>query len=413
MTEITNATNNQVQVRAQLLIDEHEAWRATTLNLIASENLISPAVQQALANDLVGRYTDYTGRDLTARRYRGNRYVVEIEQEAEALAKSLFGASEVDLRAISGHIAGACVILGLCEAGDTILEVGSTGGSHRMAAKFAERSPVGLTTEFLPFDEARWNVDLSAALAMIEAKKPKMVILGSSAFLFPHPVREIAAAVHATLGAVLVYDGSHVMGLMAGGKFQQPLAEGADVVYGSMHKTLPGPQGGIIYSNSADLMDRIAKAIYPPLVTNHHSFRMPALSLAFAEMLNYGARYAAQVIINAQTLGAALTSRGAAPLSVDGHYTESHTLLVPAGADASERLEACGIICGAFRVPAALGGTGLRIGSQELTRQGAVEGDMEVAADLIAAGLKGETTVDDLTAQVKSFVGSLPGLAFA
>ncbi len=410
---MTNATNKQIQVRAQLLIDEHEAWRATTLNLIASENLISPAVRQALSNDLIGRYTDYTGRDLTARRYRGNRYVVEIEQEAEALAKSLFGASEVDLRPLSGHIAGACVILGLCEAGDTILEVGSTGGSHRMAAKFAERSPVGLKTDFLPFDEARWNVDLPAALAMIDAKKPKMVILGSSAFLFSHPVREIAAAVHATPGAVLVYDGSHVMGLIAGGKFQQPLVEGADVVYGSTHKTLPGPQGGIIYSNSADLMDRIAKAIYPPLVTNHHSFRMPALSLTFAEMLNYGARYAAQVIANAQALGAALASRGIAPLAVDGQYTQSHTLLIPAGADSAERLETCGIICGAFRVPAAIGGTGLRLGSQELTRQGAVEGDMEVAAQMIVDGLKGDIPAELMAAQVKSFVGSLPGLAFA
>ncbi len=92
-----------------------------------------------LDNDLVGRYTDYVGRDLDARRYRGNRYVVELEKHAEVLGQRVFRASQIEMRVLSGHIAGACVILGLCEDGDTILEVGSNGGSHRMATKFVER----------------------------------------------------------------------------------------------------------------------------------------------------------------------------------------------------------------------------------------------------------------------------------
>jgi glycine hydroxymethyltransferase len=393
----------------------HEAWRKTTLNLIASENLISPAVRRALDNDLVGRYTDYVGRDLDARRYRGNQHVAALEKQAEALAKQLFACSEVELRALSGHIAGACVILGLCEAGDTVLEVGATGGSHRMAAKFAERSPVQLKVGFLPFDEARWNVDLPGALAMIEAVRPKMVILGSSAFMFPHPVREIADALHAVVpDGILAYDASHVLGLIAGGRFQAPLAEGADVVYGSTHKTFPGPQGGIIYSNRADVMDAIAKALYPPIVTNHHSFRVPALAVALQEMLAHGPAYADQTIANTQALGAALAGRGLPPLGVDGVYSQSHTLLLPTPVPgAAERLERAGIICGAFRMPDALGGKGLRIGAQEVTRQGAGTADMARVAALIAAALAEDADLGALCAEVSDLVATFPGLAFA
>lgn len=399
------------------LMADHEAWRATTLNLIASENLISPAVRAALNNDLVGRYTDYVGRDLDNRRYRGNRYVVEIERETEALAKTVFRASEVDLRPLSGHIAGACVIMGICEAGDHILEVGSTGGSHRMAAKLVAPPSVAITSEFLPYDEARWNIDVPAAIRVIEERRPKLVILGSSAFLFPQPVHAIAAAVHTIPGAVLAYDGSHVLGLIAGGAFQDPLVEGADIVYGSTHKTLPGPQGGIIYSNDAALMDHIATtALYPALITNHHSFRIPALAATLDEMIRCGTDYARQIIANAEALGEALAQHGAPPLTVDGSATESHTLLVPVGQfapKAAARLEACGIMVNDFGVPEALGKLGMRIGTQEVTRMGARETDMPAMAALIAEGLAGGTPSDTMAARVSEGVRGLPGLAFA
>lgn len=396
------------------IIDQHQAWRETTLNLIASENLISPQVRASLNNDLVGRYTDYVGRDLENRRYRGNRYVVELEKAAEQLGRQLFRASEVELRALSGHVAGACVIMGLCEAGDTILEVGSSGGSHRMAAKFAERSSVQLNVHFLPFDEERWNVDVPGTIRMIEEHRPRMVILGNSAFLFPHPIREIAAVLHETTGGILAYDASHVMGLLAGGVFQQPLEEGADVVYGSTHKTLPGPQGGVIYSNRADLMDQIAKALYPPLVTNHHSFRIPALALTFEEMIQHGAAYARQIVANAQALGHALAEHGLPPLSVDGVYSTSHTLLIPTNGDgaAAEKLEESGVICGGFKLPDAVGGKGLRIGTQEVTRMGAIEADMPRIAELMAAAYRTDSP-REVTREVAAFVSTLPGLAFA
>jgi glycine hydroxymethyltransferase len=229
-------------------------------------------------------------------------------------------------------------------------------------------------------------------------------------------VREIATAVHQRPDAVVVYDGSHVLGLLAGGGFQKPLEEGADIIFGSTHKTFPGPQGGIILSSSATLMDRIAAAIYPPIVTNHHSFRIPALAVALDEMQRCGVAYVRQIVTNSQALGAALADEGFTPLCVEGHYSQSHTLLVPVpqhNGKAAEHLEQYGIIAGNFRVPKALGSHGIRIGTQELTRQGATPADMPTVAGLMAAALRGAASVENIRQRVVDFTGGLPGLTYA
>src|SRR5690242_11201085 len=113
------------------LLERHTAWRRSTLNLIASENVLSPHALESLANDLQGRYGDYPGRDPLARRYRGNRYLIEIEAEAARLARELFRAEFVELRAIAGHLAGLAIILAVCRPGDTVLELGREAGGHR------------------------------------------------------------------------------------------------------------------------------------------------------------------------------------------------------------------------------------------------------------------------------------------
>jgi glycine hydroxymethyltransferase len=268
--------------RIQDLVARHAAWRRKTLNLIASENILSPAVLNALACDFQGRYADYPGRDPRNRRYRGNRYIAEVEAEAVRLAAELFRARFVELRPIAGHLAGLAIVAGVCRPGDVVLEVGRDGGGHREAGRLTVAPLVSLDVRYLPFDPITFNVDTAAAIRQIEELRPRLVILGSSHFLFPHPVAAIAEAVHRIPGAVLAYDASHVMGFLAAGRFQDPLAEGADVVFGSTHKTLPGPQGGIIFSNDDALMNRVCEALIPGLVTNHHPGRMPAMALALA-----------------------------------------------------------------------------------------------------------------------------------
>jgi glycine hydroxymethyltransferase len=419
------ASGGAAEVRGRLggLVHDHEMWRAATLNLIASENVLSPAVRTALDSDLVGRYADYTGRDLAARRYRGTKYVVEIEREVERLAREVFGAAFVELRALSGHLAGIGVLMALCRPGDVVLEIGRDGGGHREAGKFAGSDLVPLDVRHLPIDAGRYNVDPGAAAALIVETRPRAVILGSSNFLFPHPVREIRRGLADLPDSYLVYDASHVMGLVAADRFQDPLGEGADLVFGSTHKTLPGPQGGIVFTNRGDLIERVSNVVYPGLVTNHHAFRVPALGLALAEMQEFGPAYADAIIANSQALGAALVAAGI-PCVTDGtvppdgpRYSRSHTLLLRVAefgtADAvAERLEAAGIITTGGLLPNALGGQGIRVGTQEITRHGMTAADMPAVARLVAEALRGDRPAEAIKSDVAAFAHAFPGVRF-
>lgn len=390
------------------LVRQHEEWRRRCVNLIASENVLSPAVRAHLCSDLTGRYGDYTGRDADRRKYFGTSYVRAIEQRVDELARDLFGARYAELRPLSGHVAGAGVLMGLCRPGDRVLEIGSDGGGHRMAAKLAAGTLIDLDVRFLPFDAERWNVDVAASTALIAELRPRLVILGSSSFLFPHPVRQIAAAVHRIEGSVLAYDASHVLGLIAANRFQRPLDDGADIVFGSTHKTLPGPQGGLILTNDERLIEVVTTAIYPALVTNHHLARLPALGLALLEARCWGAAYADATIANARRLGAELSGHRLPVAGTHDGYTRSHTLLVGTGGyggaeETGALLERAGIIVTAALLPANLGRAGLRLGVQEITRLGAAEDDMASLAELLVAGITRRASPEELAPRVAAW----------
>ncbi len=399
------------------LVDRHEGWRRECINLTAAENALSTSVKRYLSCDLVQRYGDYTGRDLSARKYQGNKWIEHIERTVTQLAGELFGAKYVELRAISGHVAGAAVLMGLTEPGDIVLEVGRDGGGHRLAAKLALAPLIDLQVHFLPFDPFAYNIDFDKTLKMVEELRPRMVVLGSSLFLFPHPVRELSEALQRYPQTLLVYDASHVFGLIAGKRFQNPLAEGARVVFGSTHKTLPGPQGGIILSNEDELMDRIVEALYPALVTNHHLFRLPALGVCLLEMRRWGGHYADQVIANAQALGQAIQSRGVDVVSHQGRFTQSHTILVrtaPYGSskEMATRLEEANIIVTAAHLPEELGMEGVRIGTQEITRLGAKENDMEPLAKLLVDVITGRKSPVEVLPLAKKYAQQFQNCRF-
>ena len=381
------------------LAREHDAYRARTLNLIASENVISPVVAAALEGDLEGRYADYVGTNLRERKYRGGRHIIELEEMCVRLVRQVFHAEACELRPISGHVAGNAVIAGLCEPGDLVVEVGQEGGGHRLAAKLAQAPLVDLSVTFLPFDSTAFNVDADAAAKLIGDARPRLVVLGSSTFLHPHPVSRLREACDAA-GATLVYDGSHVMGLLAAGRFQDPLAEGAQLVFGSTHKTLFGPQGGIIFGE-VELVERAAAALYPSLITNHHPLRIPALALALLEHREFGGDYADAVIRNARAFAAELVACGHA---VAGDGTDSHTVLLPtpteAGGSVARRLEDVGIVVNPSRLPAGLGAEGVRFGLQELTRRGGSAADASLAATLTSSAIAGAEIASDLEALV-------------
>ena len=309
------------------------------------------------------------------------------------LAREMFQASEVELRAISGHVAGLAVISGICRPGDTVLELAGSDGGHRLAEKAVLSPLIELEVLPIPFDPVRYDIDTDAACRLIEKKKPRLVILGASNFLFPHPVKEIAECLSRSPDTVLAYDASHVLGLIACGEFQNPLEEGAHVMFGSTHKTLPGPQGGLILSNNETLMDAISTSVYPGTVTNHHPARMPALAMVLLEM-RANPQYAQKVISNAQALGRRLHERGVPMVGAERGFTRSHTVLamvsdIGTGSAVAAVLEEADIVTSYTSLPSELGVEGIRLGTAEVTRRGAEEDDMSDGADIIASLLEG------------------------
>ncbi len=397
------------------LLAQHCIYRADSLNLIASENIPSPLVESLISEDLQRRYGNYIGIDLQDRHYQGNRYIAEIEEYAHRLGRELFGAAHIDLRPLSGNVAGLAATFGLGQPGNTVLEVDN---GHRYAHKLAQSNlRIDLNSLSIPWDSRRSNIDLEATVDLIAEHKPQMLIIGSGIFLFPQPVEALRQALDRhSPGAHLIYDAAHVLGLIAGGRFQNPLAEGADVIVSSTHKTFAGPQGGLILTNQRERAALIGPALAPLIASNHHLGRLPALAATFWEWQTYGAEHAAAIITNAKALGQALDDRGIRLLGADLGFSESHTLILAIGEfgeskAVSDRLESCGIIAGGAGVPDEMGSHGLRMGVQELTRTGMDPEDAGEIADCIAAALQGEEP-RQVAMRVKSLAGRFHDMCY-
>jgi len=344
------------------------------------------------------------------RLYAGCKYIDQIELIAVDLAKRLFRAEFADVRPIAGVTANLSVYTAFTEPGDVMLSLSIPNGGHitygpkRVGGTAG--SVRGLDVEYLPFDVNAMNVDVDGTKRKVErlaseGRKPRMVVFGGSLFLFPHPVRELADYLK-SMEITVAYDGAHVMGLIAGGEFQDPLREGADVLMGSTHKTLPGPQGGVILSWER-YSDRIKRAVFPSNVSNHHLHHVAGKAIMFAEMLAFGRDYASQIVRNARRLAEELAARGFKVLGEPMGYTRSHQVVLDVtrnggGLAVEKRLEESNIIVNrnllpydpkegrSYRDPG-----GIRIGVQEVTRLGMAEGEMvDIAEFIYRAVLKGE-----------------------
>ena len=375
------------------LVDQHNQFRDNCLNLIASENVPSPFVERLLSAELDRRYGYYNGIDVNDRHYWGNRHIAQVEDYAHQLSRELFRVKHVDLRPLSGNIAGIAAMFALARAGDTVMEVYN---AHQYANKM-RKAPlsVNLNSIEIPWDGPNYNVDLDRTLALIEQHRPHIVSVGSGVFLFPAPVQALKQTMRrCNSESILIYDAAHVLGLIAGGRFQDPLAEGADVIISSTHKTFAGPQGGIIMTNDTGYAELIGEALSPLLVANHHLSRLPALAATFLEWLHCGPAHADAIVANSKAFGRALHERGVPMLADHLDFTETH-MVVPIVdefgdmREVADRLEECHIIGGAYEPPPEVGSQGLRLGVQELTRLGMQEADAADIADCVVDVLKG------------------------
>jgi len=394
-------------------VERHHAWFATCLPLIASENVISPLARELLLSDFGDRYAEGLPRE---RYYQGNLFTDEVEIRVTELARKLFRVRHADPRLISGTVANMAVYFALLEPGDIMTSVALSHGAHISSARFGAAGMRGVNTVNYPFDVDRMGIDVDGTAKLLKLVKPKVAAFGQSLFLFPVPLRELGDAFQEA-GCTVWYDGAHVLGLIAGGKFQDPLHEGADVMTGSTHKTLPGPQHGILLSDSGDekFIKRLQRAVFPGVLSNHHLHAMAALGVTLAEHLEFGRAYADQIIRNAKALAQALHERGIQVLAERHGFTESHTVAMDVaafggGAKLALDLERANIITNKNLLPwdtSPVKPSGIRVGTQELTRLGMREPQMREVADLVArVVVKGEApdrVAKDVAALRKEF----------
>ncbi|MDP6324856.1 MAG: serine hydroxymethyltransferase, partial [Candidatus Thalassarchaeaceae archaeon] len=199
------------------------------LGMIASENIVSPRVQEVITSDLHGRYAE----GLPGKRYyQGCGGFDDIESLGISLAQKVFNCNFANIQSTSGTVSNIGALKALAKPGDKITAVSTADGGHISHARMGAVGLRGLDLTTYPWDVDRMEPDVDAACAMIREVEPTLALVGQSVFLFPTPLQEMADAAH-EVGAKVMYDGAHVLGLIAGGQFQDPLREGADVVTGS------------------------------------------------------------------------------------------------------------------------------------------------------------------------------------
>ena len=377
------------------------------VELIASENIVSRAVIEAMGTVLTNKYAEgYPGR----RYYGGCEFVDEAETLAIDRAKQLFGCAFANVQPHSGAQANQAVFLALCKPGDTILGMSLAAGGHlthgaapNLSGKWFNAVQYGVRKE-----DARIDMDEVARLA--EEHKPTLIVAGGSAY--PRVIdfarfREIADSV----GAFLLVDMAHFSGLVAGGAHPSPLPH-AHVVTTTTHKTLRGPRGGMILSNDEDLGKKINSAVFPGLQGGPLMHVIAAKAVAFGEALQPGFKlYASNVIENARTLAATLSDGG---LDIVSAGTDTHLMLVDlrpkslTGDITEQALERAGLTCNKNGIPfdpeKPMVTSGVRLGSPAATTRGFGPAEFRLVGELIVEVLDSLAANPDGDAQTEASV---------
>ena len=356
------------------------------IELIASENIVSPAVMAAMGSVLTNKYAEgYPGK----RYYGGCQYVDQVENLAIQRACKLFGAKYANVQPHSGAQANLAVYFALLEVGDTVMGMDLSQGGH-----LTHGSPVNMSGKNYHFVSYGVNeqgfLDYDALEKQAAEVKPKLLVAGASAYCRALDFERLAAIAHG-VGAMLMVDMAHIAGLVAGGVHQNPVPY-ADVVTTTTHKTLRGPRGGLILTNDEELAKKINKAIFPGTQGGPLEHVIAAKAVCFGEALRPDfAQYARLVVENAQALAARLTERGVKLVSGG---TDNHLMLIDlsdlevTGKQLEHNLDEVHITANKNTVPGEKRSpfitSGVRIGTPAVTTRGFGPAEMKIVADCIA-----------------------------
>lgn len=375
---------------ADLIGENRRIHDEVCLNLNPATNRMNPRAEQMLSAGLGSRASlGYPGGKYET----GLEAIEQIEIIAAELAARVFHADHAEVRVGSGALANLYAFMACCEPGDTIIAPPPAIGGHVTHHADGAAGLYRITTVDAPVDPTRYTVDVDALADLARTVRPRLITLGGSLNLNPHPVaavREIADSV----GAKVLFDAAHLCGVIAGGAWPNPLDEGAHLMSMSTYKSLGGPPGGLLLARDAGLAQRLEAIAYPGLTANFDAGKTAALAQTLLDWTVAGKAYADAMVGTAAALAGHLASAGVPVFQ----GTRSHQFAVEAapfggGQTAAARLRRANLLaCGIGLPIAPVDGdlNGLRIGTPELARLGMTAADMPVLASFIARALTGE-----------------------
>jgi glycine hydroxymethyltransferase len=316
-------------------------------------------------------------------------------------------------------MANAIALAAVTHPGDQILVQSLQGGGNLSYHPGAVPDLLGLSVASLP-PAPHFDLDLDAARRVALATRPAAIVVGGSYMLFPLPVKELRVIADET-GAALIYDAAHVGLLIAAGLLPDPLTDGADIMTLGTHKIMGGPIGGLVLTNREDLAERVVNRTYPLFLQTRDQNKYAAAAHSMAELVAFGSEYARQMVANARTLAAALEGEGFTVVGAGRGYTMTHQVLIDArplgGASAEARCQAANILVHKARMvddePDSPTRSGIRITTQEITRQGMKEAEMTRVARLMADATWNRKPTALLLAEVAGLAGSYPAVHYS
>ena len=397
------ADRDAVERRVHELVEHNRTIHdLDCINLNPASNIMNPRAEAVLSAGLSTR---------ASLGHPGDKYemgleaIEEIEIIAAEAVRAVFRADFAELRVGSGSLANLYAFMATCRPGDSIIVPPASVGGHVTHRDTGAAGLYGLDIHECPADAANFTVDLDALAELAERVRPKLITIGTSLNLVPHPVaaiREIADRV----GALVLFDAAHACGMIAGGVWPNPLEQGAHLMTMSTYKSLGGPAGGLVLTNHASLAARLDAIAYPGLTANFDVSKTAALAIAMLDWMECGADYASAMAANASALADELT-RLDLPVYRTAHgATTSQQLALDAtawggGHAAALQLRTANLLACAIGLAGVGDGAGLRLGTPEITRFGMTIEHMPELAQLIADGLAGTPGVAARTGELR------------
>ena len=373
-------------------------------NLNPAANVMNPRAEALLSSGIGSR---------PSLGYPGDKYetgleaIEEIEVIAAELCAEIFDAAYAEIRVPSGALANLYGFMSVCKPGDSVIVPPGSIGGHVTHHSAGCAGLYHLDIHEAPVDADGYTVNIDELNTLAKRVKPKLITIGGSLNMFPHPVAEVRSIAD-EVGAKVLFDAAHQCGIIAGEQWPNPLSQGAHLMTMSTYKSLAGPAGGLIVTNEADIARQLDAIAFPGMTANFDVAKSAALAVTMLDWREHGAAYAKMMIKVAQALAVALSDRGVPVFAKQNGCTRSHQFAVEAagyggGQQVSKVLRksgflTCGIGLPIKEVPGDM--NGLRIGTPELARWGVTEEHVPVLAEFIAQALDGR---QGLAAEVAAY----------